>query len=614
MRAFTKSAIRTIFANKGRFFANIAIVLLSLSITAGLGSLPESLKDSYLKNYSETTPDITVKTKTKDGLTDEQIATLSSYSGVASYSTFTEMDLPISGAYHRFYIIDTKEGSLGAPKLTEGKLPSSRGDCAVEMRHLNIAHHEIGESVYVGQARFGFLSFDIELDITGIVDSDMYNSSAKERAMLEDEDEEEYIHDIFYIDKNAVPRGFGNIPTTDCYLRFDDRHDYFSDGYYDRMERIKHDLTDLLGEDQVTVLTMEENTSYALHKNYHEKIVGISYVFPFFFMVLCALVNSLTITRLISDERACLGCYHSLGVSPAKMILKYVSFSAISTAIGAIAGYFVGVPVIPKLVLPAYEAVFQMNGASPSFFLPMGIGIAIGMLVLSCAVSTISAMQYLRERPADLFQEKSPKPGKKIFLEYWKGLWKRLPFSWKSSARNIFRKKKNLILTSASVMLSTLLLMAGFALLDASNSLQNDDLFAEVASSMGMISFVVIVFAIAMAVSVVYLLSNMNITDRKRELATLKVLGYTDVECSLYCIRELAAIALVSCLIAIPLSVLIIDLVLFKFLDFGKVEDLRWTTYVIPQLLIVASTAITALLLHPRIARIDMNGSLKSIE
>ena len=380
------------------------------------------------------------------------------------------------------------------------------------------------------------------------------------------------------------------------------------------MKTIKNELTSLLGEDNVEVLTMQENTSYALHEEYHKKIVGISYVFPVFFLLLCALVNSLTITRLIADERACLGCYHSLGVSPIKMGLKYVSFSAISTFIGAIAGYFIGLPAVPRLILPAYEAVFQMHGANPSFLLPMGIIIAIGVLLLSCIVSIFSVSRYLKEKPAELFHEKSPKPGKKVLLERWKWLWGHLPFSWKSSIRNILRKKKNLILTSVAVILSTLLLMAGFALLDASSALKADDLFADVASSMGTISFVVIMFAIAMAISVVYLLSNMNITDRKRELATLKVLGYTDTECSLYCIRELATIAIISCILAIPVSLLTIDLVLFRFLDFGKLQDLTWPTFVFPPLLLIASTVITALLLHPRIAKIDMNGSLKSIE
>lgn len=613
MKAFTKSVIRTIFANKGRFFANILIVLLSLGITAGLGAMPESLKDSYLANYGQSTPDITVKTKSEDGLTSEQIDFLSSYPGVAAYSTFTEMDIDISNAYHRVYVLDMAEGKLGAPKLVDGHMPSARDECVAEKKHLNIAGHELGESIYFGRIRLGFLTFNIELDVVGTVDSEMYNSSAKERVMLED-DQEDYIKDIFYIDVKNVPIGLGNIPTTDCYLRFDDPHDYFSEGYYRRMESIKADILTRLGEDNVAVMTFEENTSYALQKSYHKKIVGISYVFPLFFLLLCALVNSLTVTRLIADERACLGCYHSLGVAPTRMMVKYVSFSAISTFIGALAGYFIGLPSIPRLILPAYEAVFEMHGVNPNFFLPMGIAIAFTVLLLSVIVSVVSVMGYLKEIPAELFHEKSPKPGKKVLLEKAAFIWNRLSFSWKSSVRNILRKRKNLLLTSLAVILSTLLLMAGFALLDASDSLKSDDLFADVASSMGTISFVVILFAIAMAISVVYLLSNMNITDRKRELATLKVLGYTDIECSLYCIRELATIAIIACVLAIPFSVLVIDLVLFRFLDFGKINDMRWSTFVVPPLLIVASTAITALLLHPRIARIDMNGSLKSIE
>ena len=108
-------------------------------------------------------------------------------------------------------------------------------------------------------------------------------------------------------------------------------------------------------------------------------------------------------------------------------------------------------------------------------------------------------------------KREAPKPGKKILFERIPFLWNKLPFRYKSSFRNIFRQKKNLILTSLSVIGSTVLLMLGFGLLDISHALKDDALFGNVASSMGSVSFVIILFALSMAIVVIYSLANMNI-------------------------------------------------------------------------------------------------------
>ncbi|HBM70959.1 MAG TPA: hypothetical protein DD377_06485 [Firmicutes bacterium] len=143
--------------------------------------------------------------------------------------------------------------------------------------------------------------------------------------------------------------------------------------------------------------------------------------------------------------------------------------------------------------------------------------------------------------------------------------------------------------------------------------MKNDELFANVASSMGLISAVIVLFAIAIAITVVYSLANMNIEDRKRELATLKVLGYRDYECSFYCFRELIFVCMLGAVLSLPFSVLVLGW-LFSFLGFGTIGDIQWYSYLASILLVFVSVTIVNLLLFPKIKLIDMNGSLKSID
>lgn len=188
-----------------------------------------------------------------------------------------------------------------------------------------------------------------------------------------------------------------------------------------------------------------------------------------------------------------------------------------------------------------------------------------------------------------------------------------MSFSIKSSFRNIFRQKKNLVLTGLSIGGSTLLVFLGFSLLNVSDALKEDELFSEVGSSMGLISTVIVLLAVAMALPVLYSLINMNIEDRRREIATLKVLGYHDIECSMYTFREIVIITILSLLIAVPVSAGIADAVL-RYLAFGSIKDVLWWTYLASAGVVLVTTFGVNFMLYPKIKSIDMNASLKSVD
>ena len=105
----------------------------------------------------------------------------------------------------------------------------------------------------------------------------------------------------------------------------------------------------------------------------------------------------------------------------------------------------------------------------------------------------------------------------------------------------------------------------------------------------------------------------MNISDREREIATLKVLGYHDFECSMYTFREILIMSVVASLVGLPISALVIYFI-FGYLDFGSLSDVRWSSYLFTFLLVLSMTMVLNLLLYPKIKRINMNDSLKILE
>ncbi|MEG1594592.1 MAG: ABC transporter permease, partial [Oscillibacter sp.] len=137
--------------------------------------------------------------------------------------------------------------------------------------------------------------------------------------------------------------------------------------------------------------------------------------------------------------------------------------------------------------------------------------------------------------------------------------------------------------------------------------------------SMERIDFVVVIVilsAAALALVVLYNLSNINITERKRELATIRVLGFYDAEVSAYVNRENAVLTLFGIGFGIFcghfLHVWLVKSVEIEMMMFVRKTDP--TAYLWAALLTVAFSVLTALLAHRKMKRIDMVESLKSAE
>ena len=138
-------------------------------------------------------------------------------------------------------------------------------------------------------------------------------------------------------------------------------------------------------------------------------------------------------------------------------------------------------------------------------------------------------------------------------------------------------------------------------------------------NSMERVDFVVVIVilcAAALAIVVLYNLSNINITERQRELATIKVLGFFDNEVSSYVTRENVVLTILGILFGCVLGKLMHSyLVLSVEIDlmmFGR--ELLPKSYVWSALLTVLFATVVNFMAHRKMRTIDMVESLKSAE
>lgn len=142
---------------------------------------------------------------------------------------------------------------------------------------------------------------------------------------------------------------------------------------------------------------------------------------------------------------------------------------------------------------------------------------------------------------------------------------------------------------------------------------------AQVNSMLGNLNVIIAVMILAaglLAFIVLYNLNNINITERRRELATLKVLGFYPGELAAYVYRENVILTLFGTVLGMGLGFVlhwfVMQTVETETVMFGA--EMRFTSYLFAVLLTIVFAVLVNALMYFRMKKIDMIESLKSVE
>ncbi len=214
-----------------------------------------------------------------------------------------------------------------------------------------------------------------------------------------------------------------------------------------------------------------KNVSYASFTANVDKLTAITTIFPVFFFLVAALVVSTTMTRMVEEERLQIGTLKALGYSGVAIMQKYLLYAFTAAAAGTAAGLAVGFKAFPSIIWSAYEMMYYMPSIATPWRLSQALFAGGTLIVLTVSITALACRATLQENPAALMLPRAPKAGKRILLERITPLWRRLPFSWKVTCRNLLRYKKRFWMTVVGVAGCTSLLVAGFGISDSLNSI-----------------------------------------------------------------------------------------------------------------------------------------------
>lgn len=147
----------------------------------------------------------------------------------------------------------------------------------------------------------------------------------------------------------------------------------------------------------------------------------------------------------------------------------------------------------------------------------------------------------------------------------------------------------------------------------------NDEMLENINDMTGRLVFIIVMMIVAaalLAFVVIYNLNNINISERRRELATIKLLGFYDDEVAKYVYRENIVLTVLGTVLGI-----ILGIVLHKFVMstvetdiymFGR--NLKFISVAVSAVLTVLFSMLVNMIMYYKLRKIDIVESLKSVE
>ncbi len=142
------------------------------------------------------------------------------------------------------------------------------------------------------------------------------------------------------------------------------------------------------------------------------------------------------------------------------------------------------------------------------------------------------------------------------------------------------------------------------------------DNFRKLVSSLNLIVVVLIIFSGALAFVILFNLANININERVRELATIKVLGFFDKEVGDYINRENVVSSVIGMIFGLGLGI-VFERFVVKTAEVDEVmfsPDIPWFCFIFSVAMMIVFTVIVNLFLYFKLKKIDMASSMKAIE
>lgn len=463
-----KDTARSIRKRMKIFLSIMIMAFLGVGFYSGLKITAPNMALTQ-KKYFDKTNMYDLQVYTKEGIfNNEDIEKIKQLDAFKEYQEDFSVDSEIKlNDKNKIVKIITSNDKLNKVIASKGSKTVKKGTVLLDRMLAKTEKAKIGDKLYLNHQLFQ----KNEYEIIGFVDSPLYISLERGTTTIGTGKLDGFI----YLSKEDLT----NEMVSSIYIYFEKDASVFAKSYKKQIAEFKKEVKAI--NKNYIVMTRSDNYGASIFDDDVKRISNIATLFPAIFFLVAALISLTSTTRMVEEERVQIGMLKALGYKNSNILAKYVTFAMLASLIGGTLGALVGVRALPIMVYSMYRTMYNMKNIalSNNMIYPL-----LGTLFLTASVvgATIySCMKELRIKPAQLMRPKAPKHGKRVLIERYKPLWKRLSFTSKVTLRNLFRYKKRFVMTVAGVAGCMSLIIAGFGLRQSVSSViirQYEDIFA----------------------------------------------------------------------------------------------------------------------------------------
>lgn len=460
MWIFLKKFYRDMGEAKGQFLSVLAVVIIGVMFYTGLNSALEGLEGSgyrFFKEYRLADLWGTVY-RAPEGV----IKRIEEIPGVDMVNGRIQKDARIDtgkkGAMVRLVSMpDTRRKIVNDIQLKSGSYfnADAANQCIVSESFFEANHLEFGQIIEP------IINGDrVKLSVVGIAKSPEYTYEVRDYSQLIPDPES---FGVIYVKKSYLQSVLdykGSINDISVLLEPDGD-----------IKEVRKEMKRILNQYGLTGLVeKKDQISYSMFTTDVKSLKSLAAIFPILFFIASAVIIYITMTRMIENQRTQMGVLKALGYSNLDIMLHYQTYPLLVGILGSILGAYIGVALIGGELLDIFNLLYDLpkgkTEADAAIVLP-----AVLLALFFCMAAGYNACRReLYLVPALSMRPKPPAFGRRMFLEDFSLLWKRINFSWKIILRNIFRYKKRSALASVGIIFSMMLLLVALGM---KNSMDN---------------------------------------------------------------------------------------------------------------------------------------------
>lgn len=210
--------------------------------------------------------------------------------------------------------------------------------------------------------------------------------------------------------------------------------------------------------------TMPGGQGYLMYSNASSSIRAVGNIFPVVLYAVAAMVTFTTMTRFVDEERTHAGIFKALGYRSKDIIAKFLLYGLVAGTVGTALGSILGHYLLASVISSVITKGMVVGETQIQFYWTYSLLAFVLSLLASVLPAYLVAWRELHDEAAQILLPKPPVKGAKILLERIGFIWRRLSFTHKVTARNIFRYKQRMLMTIFGVAGSVALLFAGLGI------------------------------------------------------------------------------------------------------------------------------------------------------